>query len=992
MKFFFMLFYILTFLQIVLLFPVTLAQQKNIEGSITYEQTGEMIGGATVAIKGTNYGTITDFDGNFKFEATQNDILSVSFVGYKSIEVPIGNNTSLNIKLKPDLVDIDKDVIIGYGKVKQKNVTGAVSTVSTDDFNKGAIISPQELLMGGTSGVLITPLRGEQGGGITVRIRGGASLLASNDPLIVIDGVPIDNDKVSGMSNPLNMINPNDIESFSVLKDASSTAIYGLRASNGVIIITTKKGAKKRLSVNYTGNASMSIRINEVEVFAAHEYRKLIKERYGEDSKAASLLGSANTNWQNEIFETAFGHDHNLSLMGAIADLPFRVSGGYTNQKGILKTSEISRYTGSFNINPSLFNNSLKTDLNVKTMKMHNRFAPTGAIGAAILYDPTKPVEDLTSPYGGYTTWIINKIPNGIATDNPVALLNQTDNQSDVFKSIGNLKLDYDLPFLPDLTATVNIGYDYSDSDGSVYVPNDAAFEYRMSATGVNQTGVDKVYTQTKKNHLIDFYLNYVRELPSLKSSLDVMAGYSRQHFDREDYWKSFSPDGSYVIEPENTNTTESYLISYFGRVNYSLLNKYIVTLTFRDDGTSRFSDDNKWGFFPSGAFAWRIDQEGFLKEVKQVSNFKLRFGYGVTGQQFIADDYQYQAFYNFSLEKDEYIFGDQWVTTPKLSGYNSDLKWEQTTTANIGFDFGFFDNRVNGSIDFYNSETTDLINIISVPAGTNFANEVLLNFGTLKNKGFEVLLNLRPIVTQNFFWEFGINYSQNKKDITKLIFMDNPSFQGVKVGLASTGVGNYVKINSVDHEANSFFVYQQVYDKNGKPISDVYVDRNKDGVVNVNDKYHCKTSTPKSFVGLSSRIEYNDFFVSFSGRLSLGNYMYNDWAASNANYHYTFNVSYLQNVPVAVRETEFNKQNYKSDFYVQEASFFKMDNISVGYKVFDSKSYGRLSLSLAVQNVFVITDYEGLDPEVFEGIDNNIYPRSRILCLGLILFSNKQM
>ncbi|TLX71665.1 TonB-dependent receptor [Labilibacter sediminis] len=976
--------FILTLVSMLFIHSV-FGQEVSIEGVITDSETNEPIPGVTVALKNTQIGTISSIDGEYVIKANRGDVLVFSFIGYQTQELVVSPGTNYHIALNSDMVDVGEVMVIGYGQLKKDDATGSVSSVTTKDFNKGAITSPQDLLVGKTSGVQITTAGGEPGSAATIRIRGGSSLSASNDPLFIIDGVPIDNDGVSGMRNPLNTINPNDIESFSVLKDASATAIYGSRASNGVIIITTKKGSKGGLKFNYNGNTSVGLRTKEIETFSANDYRELITNRYGSGSNAENLLGDANTNWQDKIFQTAVGHDHNFSMSGSAMDTPFRLSLGYSNQKGLLKTSGLDRFTGNLNLNPSFFDEHLKVDLNIKGMFIKNRFADNGSINSAMLFDPTKNVYDESSPYGGYFTWMDGDKPNSLATSNPLALLEQKEDRSEVYRSIGNAKFDYKLHFLPQLTATLNLGYDYSFSEGTVKIPEEAAFAYRKASDGTDISGEDRKYSQDKRNELLDFYLKYDKKLPSLNSKFDIMGGYSWQHFWRENYVKATSVNGDYLIEPEQTTPTENYLVSFFGRMNYSFKDRYLLTVTVRHDGTSRFAEDNRWGTFPSVALAWRLKEESFLQNVEALSNLKLRLGYGITGQQYItSDNYPYLAKYTISRQTARYLMGDEWVTMARPDGYDADLKWEETTTYNLGIDYGFLNERINGSIELYQRETKDLINEIPVAAGTNFTNVLLTNVGTLENKGVEFNLNVRPVVTTDLFWEIGFNMSRNVNKITKLTNVDNPDYNGVQTGGISTGIGGYAKINSVGKPANSFYMFQQVYDHQGMPIEGLYADRNDDGVVNEKDMYHYKSSAPDFLFGLSSRLEYKNWDFSFAARASLGNYMYNDLAAGNATYQYVYNSNYLQNVPRSVLNSNFESQQTYSDYYVQDASFIKLDNVSAGYR-FDKVMKGLLDirLSLTVQNALVITNYDGVDPEVFEGIDNAVYPRPRTFVLG---------
>lgn len=964
------------------------AQQISLTGRVLEFRSGEPIPGATVVVSGTQRGTTSNVDGLFSLQVAANDTLEVSFIGYETALVPVRGLTNITIDLQPLALSLNEVVVIGYGVVRRGDATGSIASVSERDFNQGAITTPQELLMGRVSGLQVTTAGGEPGGGATLRIRGGSSLAASNDPLIVVDGVPLDNDGVSGMSNPLNTINPSDIESFTVLKDASAAAIFGSRASNGVILITTKRGERDKVRFNYNSNISLGIKTNQIEVFDAESYRDIIYQEFGEGSPAAALLGNSATDWQDQIFQNAIGTDHNFSMAGNTLDVPYRVSVGYTGQTGLLMTSLMRRYSASLSVSPSFLDDHLKVDLSVRGAFNENRFAPTSAIGNAILYDPTKPVHDPNSPFGGYTTWMDGARPAPFGTTNPVALLNQRRDVSDVWRGIGSLRFDYRFHFLPALQATLNLGFDYSASDGSILIPEDAAFAFRTAGDGTNISGEDRVYTQDRRNQLLDFYLNYNTDLPFLNSRIDLMAGYSWQHFWRENYWHATSINRQYVIDPERRVPTQSYLISFFGRMNYSMLDKYYLTLTLRQDGTSRFSPDNRWGTFPSLAVAWRISQENFLRNSEVLSNLRLRVGYGITGQQNITNDnYPFLARYTLSVHTARYLFGDRWVTMARPSGYDANIKWEETTTYNIGIDYGFFNERVYGSIELYQRETRDLINEIPVAAGTNFTNILLTNIGSLENRGVEFNLNIVPIATNNRFWEIGLNFTRNVNEITRLTVVDDPRYQGVFLGVISGGVGNYAKIHSTGRAANSFFVFQQVYGDDGRPLEGVFVDRNGDGDITVDDRYHFYSSAPQFLFGISSRFEYGNWDFAFSGRASLGNFVYSDFVASNANFQFTHNPPFIQNMPKSVLNTMFSRQQLLSDYYVQEGSFFRMDFVSVGYRFGDIiRANTNLRLTATAQNLFVITPYEGLDPEVFNGMDINVYPRPLTLMLGVNL------
>jgi TonB-dependent starch-binding outer membrane protein SusC len=974
---------------ILLLLGQTAFAQQLITGTVTDSQTGESLIGANVSLKSDpTKGTTTDAFGKFAISAAQGQVLVISYVGYTMQEVTVGASNAINVKLVSATETIAGVVVIGYGVQKKSDATGAVTAISSKEFNRGTIASPQELLIGKASGVQITTGGGAPGEGATIRIRGGSSMSASNDPLIVVDGIPLDNSGVAGMGNALNTINPNDIESFTILKDASATAIYGSRASNGVIIITTKKGVSgSKLRLSYDGKASISSVVNLVPVLGSEEYRAIYNERYKDNPAALAVLGAANTDWQKEIYRNSVGHDHNLSATGSIKNLPFRASVGYSNLDGILKTSNLERFTGALNLNPTFFDNHLTVNLNAKAMKENTRFANTGAIGSAVGFDPTQPVFSGNDKFGGYFEWLqANGNPINIATNNPLGMLETHNDNAGVKRFIGNLQVDYKFHFLPELRANLNLATDRSSSEGGTNCPEWARHAWAINGAGKSIGGVYSLYDQQKKNDLLDFYLNYAKEFGS--SKLDVMAGYSWQHFWRKGtYWQTNEAQNKLL-----TNThynTENYLVSFFGRVNYSLLNKYLMTFTLRDDGSSRFSPANRWGLFPSAALAWKIKEESFLQDVEAVSDMKLRLGYGITGQQDITSgDYPYLARYTFGQPTAGYQFGDQWINTLRPEGYDANLRWEQTTTYNIGLDFGFMKNRLTGSVEYYYRPTKDLINTIPVPAGTNLTNQILTNVGDLVNKGVELSVLGKIISTEDMAWEVGYNVSFNKNEITKLTATDDPNYKGVFVGGIGGGVGNTIQIHTVGYPVSSFYVYEQVYDNAGKPIEGLYVDRNGDGKISDLDKYQYHKPAPDVFMGINSRFSYKNWDFSFAGRVSLGNYVYNNVNSGNGVTAYMYNgVGYATNVVSDAVYTGWVTPRYWSDYYIEDASFFRMDNVNLGYQFKDvASSKLNLYLSLTVQNAFVITKYKGLDPEVFNGIDNNFYPRPRIFLLGLRL------
>jgi TonB-dependent starch-binding outer membrane protein SusC len=980
------------------------AQDVKITGTVTDAIDGSSLPGVSIVIKGTKTGTVTDIDGKFSLNVNQGATLEFSFIGYNKEEVVIGSQRILNVALKTASTGLSEVVVIGYGQVKKSDATGSVSVLGSKDFNKGAITSPQDLLVGKSAGVVISTAGGAPGSGATIRVRGGSSLNASNDPLIIIDGVPIDNNNISGSSNFLTFVNPNDIESFTVLKDASATAIYGSRASNGVILITTKKGiAGSKMSITYNGSASVSTATKFLDVYSGDQIRQIA---YNNPVlfpvESYTKFGAENTDWQNEIFRTAFSHDHNIGVTGSYKTMPYRVSLGYTGQEGILKNTDMKRFTGSVNLNPILLNDRLKVNINAKGMNTKTNFGDDGAVGGATRMDPSHPVYSTAdSLTNGYFQW--STLGANLGTPNPVEQVIVVDNKSTVNRFIGNIQLDYTIPFLPDLRANLNLATDYTKSEGHNNRPITSP-----NALTNNLWGQITDFNGTNKNNLLDFYLNYTKDLSQIKSKIDITAGYSWQHFELKNfnYRRGYvdytidtatgEPIHPYVRNDSTTKINELQLVSFFGRLNYTLMDKYLLTFTFRDDGSSRFAKDNRWGLFPAAAFAWKIKQEAFLKNVNWLSDLKLRVGWGVTGQQDVGDKYYpYMAKYVESTDGNYYMIDGEFIPTLRPDAYDPDIKWEETTTQNLGIDFGFIHDRITGSFDLYKRVTKDLLNTITIPTGSNFSNTLLTNVGSLENKGVELSLNLVPVLKKDMSLNIGFNLSYNKNEVTKLLSSDDPKFIGILYGDAFTG---QKQVTRVGYPAYSFLVNQQVYDADGNPIEGLYVDLSGEGgVVNGdnNDKYIYHSPAPDYLLGFSFRFNYKNFDASASSRASIGNYVYNAVAAG-ASFDQMYANGYWHNEPTLLDDTKFVKRQFTSDYFVENASFFKLDNLSVGYK-FEKLAGNKLNarVSFTVQNVFTITKYSGIDPEVpystvngvsVPGIDNNFYPRARTFMFGVSL------
>ncbi len=952
--------------------------QIEVKGHVK-DATGEPIIGATVRVDGTQTATVSDFDGNFVLKANQGANITISYVGYQSQTVKAA--PSLDVTLRDDETVLQDVVVIGYGTVRKSDATGSVMSVEADQLNKGLATSPADLLQGKTPGVQITTNGGAPGAGSTIRIRGGSSLSASNDPLIVIDGLPISSTSISG-GDVLNTINPNDIESFSILKDASATAIYGSRASNGVILITTKKGkagAKPRINVDMSGTFKTVAK--KVDVLSADAFREFFMANYGDNADAVAALGNANTKWQDEIYKEAFAEEINASITGGYVSkeggfkMPYRVSAGFLNNDGNLKTSSMQRGTVGFNLTPTLLDDRLTINLNGKGVFTHNAFADEGAIGAAVQYNPLKPVKNTD---GSYYRWESNGAPNTMSTLNPVAQLYEQNKDSYVRRFVGNAQFDYKFKFLDGLRANLNLGLDFSTTSGWNITDKDSEISYHNKVE--NGTGIWEKYTQMRRDQTLEFYLAYAKELKEIQSRFDILAGYSWQHFFNKTTDEKVSNDGQNTLLYGDPTLfkTESFLVSFYGRLNYTLMDRYLLTFTLRDDGTSRFQN-NKWGLFPSAALAWRISEEKFLKDVDWLSNLKLRLGWGVTGQQNINQgDYPSIPTYHTNQHGSLYWFGNSVVTPITPKGYAAQIKWEETTTYNIGLDFGFARNRINGSVDVYQRKTNDLLNTVPVASGTNLTNYLLMNVGDMENKGIEAALNVVPIEKKDLRWEIGVNVSYNKNEITRLTASDDPSYLGVEAGSISGGVGNHVQIQQVGNPINSFYVFQQVYGETGKPLEGVYVDRNHDGQITDDDRYVYYKPDADVNIGLNTELSYKKWTLSASFRSSLGNYVYNNVASNTEMKADMWTNSFICNRVATAPYTNFAQAQYRSDYYVQNASFLKLDKVTLAYNIAPW-----VRVNFTAQNVFTITNYDGVDPEVSGGIDNNMYPRSRNFIVG---------
>ena len=956
--------------------------QSSVKG-VVKDASGEPIIGATVRVVGAEGGAITDFDGNFAINAAPDAKLQVSYIGYKTVEVPVTAN--MVITLQDDAQLLSDVVVIGYGSVKKSDATGSVIAIEPDEFNKGNRVTMQDALVGKVAGVNVVTGSGAPGSGATIRVRSGASLSASNDPLIVIDGVPVDNSAIEGSSNIIGSINPEDIETFTVLKDASATAIYGSRASNGVIVITTKQGGD-RLSFNYSGSYSVSTVAKTLDVLSAEEFREFVPTVTG--VPANPQFGDANTDWQDEIYRVAFGTEQNLSIGGKLKAInsPFRLSLGYTNQSGIIKTNNYQRFSFGGNIAPSLLDDHLTANINLKVSYENNQDVDESVVGNALRYDPTRPVKTgsptaSTDPGLGYFIWTNGGVPMAIQTDNPVAQLDLTDRSNKVLRSIGSAAIAYKIHGLEDLKLNANLGYDILESKYRNDVPENAGMMWTQNqkdGTGLMQRG-----KQIKRNLLLDLFANYDKTFAE-KHKFGVMAGYGWQHFYRK-YTLSYDDPQGNELQSDTHYETEYYLLSFYGRLNYSFDDRYLLTATLRSDASSRFSKDNRWGLFPSVALAWRVIQEDFLQDQNVLSDLKLRLGYGVTGQQDILNDYPYMTTFTVSYPESSYQFGDKWYNTYRPNGYDNDIKWETTTTWNVGIDYGFLKNRIYGSIDYYKRYTKDLLNTINVISGTNYSSVLTTNIGKMENEGVELSINAVPIDTKDWKWTIGFNYTWNDSKITKLNLIDTGQ-NFVQTG-AISGTGKYVQVFMVDERPYTFYLCKQAYDENGKALEGQYVQ--PDGSIsNTETRYATgKSALPTSYMGFNTHLSYKNWDLAVSGHGSFGNYVYNYVAADQYVQSVYSDQGSYSNILQATAKSGFQQQQLYSDKWLEDGSFFRFDNITLGYtfdKLWNDSS--KLRLSFTMTNIATITGYSGIDPELTDGIDRDMYPRPRSYTLGVNL------
>ncbi|HEY4540529.1 MAG TPA: SusC/RagA family TonB-linked outer membrane protein [Faecalibacter sp.] len=954
--------------------PALLMAQNVVKGSVADQSTNTVLSGAEVTNITSGKTVVVDEKGNFSLEAENGDIIVISSFGYDDQEYTYTGQDQLQFQLSKTIdTALEEVVVIGYGTAKKEDVTGAVNQIGEKDFNKGSITSAQELVTGKISGVVVTSAGGAPGDGQNIIIRGNSSLSLNSQPLYVVDGVPLAENNIGGSRNPLDFINPNDIETMTILKDASATAIYGSRAANGVVMITTKKGKGRKFTFGYNSTTSIYQPTKLVDMMDANDFRQLVQQ-VGTPAEIAQM-GTANTNWQKEIYKTAAGFDHSFSAMGNIGGkMPSRFSLSNTDQDGILKGDNINRTTASMSLAPSFFDDHLRFEFNARGSYIENTFANRDAIGASLEYDPTQPVYSGAPYFGGYHTWMNGIYKRDLAPTNPVALLNEKDDTSEVRRFVGNAKMDYKLHFLPSVTATVNVGYDISNANGRAIVSEN------LPSTSQTWNGSYYKYDNQNYNKLLDAYLTFNKDFGL--HNLSVVAGYGYQYFNEYKYtydselFEQGNPVYQFIDRDHHT------LLSYYGRFNYNYDNKYIVTGTLRADASSKFDEGEKWGYFPSVAVAWNISNEEFLKGSSFVNDLKLRAGFGQVGNVNGLGTFKYMTRYDISQSTAFYQFGSEFYQTYRPAPLSKGLKWEIAETLNIGLDYSLFKNRIYGSIDVYQKKTKDLIANVYVDPFTNFGNMIDKNIGDMENKGVEFSINADIIKTQDFDFKIGYNIALNDNKITNLS-TDN------RVGDIDGGTGNKIQIHREGNDPFSFFVYKQIYDANGKAIEGAYEDLNGDGVINDNDRYIYKDPFADVTMGFNTYFRYKNWDLSAAARANIGNYAYNNVASAKGySRKATGNgQNYLSNVHRDYYNTGFvniTETNLLSDHYIQDASFLRIDNITLGYNLNEPIKGMNVRLYGAVQNVAVFTKYDGIDPEIYRGIDNNFYPRPRTFVFGL--------
>ena len=979
--------------------------QQEITGTVTDGETGETLPGANVSVPGTQVGTATNMDGAYSLSVPETaDSLRFSFVGYVERTVSINGRSTIDVTLQASRQQLQELVVVGYGEQQERDVTGVVNKVSSADFNPVQSATPEQLISGKISGVQISSSSGAPGAGSFIRIRGATSVNADSRPLFVVDGVPLSNDGNTAQNNPLSFLNPSDIESVTVLKDASSAAIYGARGANGVILIETKQADEGEGRVTYNGTISSAQIQDEIDVLDANQFRQVVQEQA---PSVADELGFANTDWQDLVQRDGYTQEHNLAFSRGYEDSDFRLSLGYRDEQGVLENSGLERISASLNYNVRLLDDDLALRSSFKGSKTTQDFEPGGLVGGAAAFDPTQPVRDVRSDFGGFYEW-----PAELPEDNPVASYVLEENIGETYRSIGSVEAEYSIPMVTGLSARANLGYDVSTGEREFFAPT------FLKAQAENDFPGEVTRANFRQlNTLLDAYLTYDRTFDEIESKFDVTAGYSWQEINEEypEYTAAglstniYGSNRSDVIRADSlsqvtTSLSEipSRLISGFARLNYTFQDKYLLTATVRRDGSSKFGPENRWGTFPSGALAWRIHQEEFMEAVPQISSLKLRLSAGITGNQEIGD-FEYAPFYTTGGSQAQAQFGNEFVTTIRPAAADQSLKWEETTSYNIGLDYGLFDGRVSGAIEFYRKDTDDLLFTVTAPGGANLSNQVLTNIGEMRNQGVEFSISGDAVRTEDFSWNVNLNASTNNNELLQIDLpgAQEAGFQGELTGGISGGFGNNIQVLQEGEPVNSFFTYEHKLDDNGDPLVDgvdhngdgnvndldMYVDRNGDGEINTQDRYVSGNPQPDWILGHTSQFRYRNFDLSFTLRAHLGQQVYNNVESNFGHYSRIESNQIPTNIHESALETGFDAPQYFSDVYVEDASFLRMDNITLGYTVRSIPQVDRIRIFGQVSNAFILTGYGGTDPEVYsegQGIDNNVYPRSRTFTAGL--------
>ncbi|WMN11232.1 SusC/RagA family TonB-linked outer membrane protein [Marivirga salinae] len=956
------------------------AQERTVSGTVTDASTNETLPGTSVRIKGTSQGTTTSLDGEFKLEVSAEDVLVFSFIGYKKQEIEVGARSVIDVQMQEDISQLGEVVVVGYGQQEEKDVTGVVSTVKEESFNRGQIASPERLITGKIAGVDVTP-GNTRAGGAGITIRGVGSINAQSQPLVVVDGVPINNDGSSGTRNANNFINPADIESVTVLKDASATAIYGSRGAAGVILYTTKSGKKGENTVTYDGSFTFSEILREPDFLSTQNFRNAVRQFSPQNE---NRLGESDTDWFNEVTRSTLSQNHNLSFSGATEKINYLVSVNHMDNKEVIKGDRNQVTRLSMRLKTTVLNDHLDITFNTKNALTNDEYKPN-VVGTAVSFDPTRPVYDPEAEeFGGYYEW--NE--SSIDPINPVSTIEQTQSIGENRRSFNSINFDLKIPGVEGLTLSATGSYDLRNGQNKVFEPFTLRNDNR---DGYMQRSTNNAYTTT-----LFSTLNYNRSFGA--SDLDILGGYEFQEVFSEttgyeginltDDSKSFNDPT--VIPREFIDLYRAFPItnqlqSYFGRVNYSYDDKYLLTVTGRMDGSTRFGFGNKYGFFPSAALGWRVIEEDFFQGLTGVFNdLKLRVGWGQTGNQNIGD-YRYDKFYFLSDASATYQFGDEYIQLLRPTAVDPNIQWERLISTNIGVDFSLMKGRLSGSLDVYDKTTDQLLYNVPVPAATNVGDRVITNIGEMNNKGIELALNYIAIDNEKFGLDLNYNFTYNQNTIVKLDNEIDENSPGIQVGGITGDIGRTIQVLQVGKPISTFYSYNHLYDDAGNPLTggtnSIYEDINNDEQINENDLQTQGVAIHPIFTNLSSNMRYGNFDLTFTLRAKIGGQTYNNTASANGWSGRLTEAQILNNLHESVIETGFQNRQLLSNYYIENSSFLKLDNLSIGYNFNQIEDF-RLRLYGTVQNMLPISGYSGLDPEV--QIDNNIYPPSTAFIFGI--------